>query len=218
MHRIYSFILLSVISLVWLSCKEEEPTIDSETEDRTFEEAMVYYNELRDILIGLTSTQGLTRESNFPTNGTTTYSGVYMAKRTNTNTNTSETELLFVADMTLTLDFSTGNYTGTISNFTTDLLGYDHPEGTAEISGSIRGTAELGGDEFGLSLRIEQTPLTQGGLTANFDGVTSDKGRFYGKSAQYIAIGVQSTFVWTAGPEKGNTTGTSGFVYVMAEE
>ena len=221
MHRFYSFIFLSLFSLAFFSCKEDEPTTDSQeeaNEDRTFEEAMVYYNELRDVLIGLTSTEGLTREANFPTSGTTTYSGVYMGKRTNTNTNTSEYELLFVADMTLTLDFSTGSYTGTISNFTTDLSGYDHPHGTAEISGAVRGTAELGNDEFGLSLRIQETPLTESDLSANFDGVTSDKGRFYGKAAQFIAIGVQSTFVWTAGPETDNTTGTSGFVYIMAEE
>ncbi|WP_258098154.1 hypothetical protein [Marinoscillum pacificum] len=121
MHRFYSFAVLLLIGLVSLSCKKDEPNPDdpASNDDRTFEEAMVYYNELRDVLIGLTNTEGLTREANFPTSGTTTYSGVYMSKRTNTNTNTSDTELLFVADMTLTLDFSTGNYNGTISNFTT---------------------------------------------------------------------------------------------------
>ena len=220
MHRFYSFAVLLLIGLISLSCKKDAPNPDdpASNDDRTFEEAMVYYNELKDVLIGLTSTEGLTREANFPTNGTTTYSGVYMGKRTNTNTNTSETELLFVADMTITLDFSTGNYTGTISNFTTDLQEYDHPQGTAEINGSVRGTAELGGDEFGLSLRIQETPLTEGDLSANFDGITSNKGRFYGKNAQFISIGVQSTFVWTNGPETGNTTGTSGFAYIIAKE
>lgn len=220
-YTIERFLMMLCVILVLAGCsddsdvkKEEEDTADA---TRTYDEAFEEYNALRDILIDLTTSEGLTREANFPTSGTVTYKGVHEGVFFNGNT-TSTTQLDYVGDVEFTLDFATGKYTGTISNVTTNLEGYEHPEGTFDINGSVREPAELGGDEFGLTFIIKDGPLTKDERTATFDGVTSDKGRFYGKKAQYIAIGVTATFVWTAGPDAGTTSGTKGFVYVMAED
>lgn len=103
-----------------------------------------------------------------------------------------------------------------LSNFTTNLDGYENPEGTLEVSGSIRGTDDLGGNEFGLRVQVQDGELVQGDRTAVFDGQTANKGRFYGTDAQFVAIGVTATFDWVLGPDAETTSGTIGFAYIQA--
>lgn len=211
------FSALLFMSFVLLGCSDGEDEIkDESNEQRTFDEAMAKFTELEDVIIDLTTSEGLTREANFPTSGVVTYEGVHMAKRTDSNTTNSETELLYVADMTITLDFETGQYTGELRNFTTNLEGFENPEGTMSVNGSIRGTAELGGDEFGLSLIVQDDELSQEERAAIFDGKTANKGRFYGKSAQFVSIGVTATFDWALGSDAETTSGTIGFAYIQA--
>lgn len=215
------FSSLFLISIVIFSCSDDETKPgdgSSNGESRTFDEAMEKFTELENIIIDLTTSEGLTRESEFPTSGVVTYKGIHMSKRTLDNLQTSETEILYVADMTITLDFATQQYTGELSNFTTNLEGFENPEGTLEVAGSIRGTDDLGGDEFGLSLQVKDDELVQGERTAIFDGQTANKGRFYGNDAQFIAIGVTATFDWVLGPDAESTSGTIGFVYIQAVE
>lgn len=225
MKNLKQLFLLLLIVFTCVSCDEDEPVSDNQTEDnqtdddetggnenRTYAEAVQQYEELEKRMSGI----GLTRPETFPTSGVVTYKGFYYGDRDNDDTQTSETTILYVADITFTLDFSTGNYTGNLSNFTTDLPGFEHPQGTPQISGAVRGTDDLGSDEFGLGLSIQKTSLSEGERAADFDGTTRTKGRFHGLSAEFAWIFIGSTFDWTEGPDTGTTTGTGGFMFVEA--
>lgn len=105
---IFSSLFLAFLMLSACTDDKVNPADDDDSNSlRTFDEAMEKFNELEDVIIDLTSSEGLTRENNFPTSGVVTYEGVHMAKRTRDALQTSETELLYVADMTITLDFAT---------------------------------------------------------------------------------------------------------------
>lgn len=205
--------------LVAVSCgSDDEATPDDGSNNggtpttRSYDEALAEYDDLLEILKGLTQSPGLTRQKTFPTSGTATYKGVHEGTF-RAETTTSNTHIAYVANVEFTVDFATGAHTGKMFNFSTDLAGFENPEGTLKIAGSVRDTQDLGGDEFGLRFQITDGKLTQGERTASFDGATSDKGRFYGLAAEYIAIGVTSTFKWTAGPDAGTTSGTRGSMY-----
>ncbi len=206
-----------VLPALW-SCGEddEEVTDPGEGAPRTFAEAEATFSSLRETLIDLTTSEGLTRTSEFPSSGIVTFKGVHSGDFFENNT-TSESKLSYVADVVLTLDFETEKFTGQLLNFTTNLAGFENPGGELNISGSIRGPDDLGGDEYGLRFMVQDGDLTQGERTATFDARTANKGRFYGNSAQFIALKVSSTFRWTEGPDTGTTSGTSGFMYAESE-
>ncbi|MGB5817898.1 MAG: hypothetical protein WBG90_00340 [Saonia sp.] len=127
------FVLLGAL-VVW-SCSEDGAINQDDNGSRTFVEAEAKFNSLRDILIDLTTSEGLTREREFPTSGIKTFKGVHNGNfRAMTTTGS---EISYVADVVFTLDFETKTYTGQLLNFTTSLAGFENPEGVLTISGSI---------------------------------------------------------------------------------
>lgn len=223
------FVLL--LSILWSGCNsedeevrmDEDQTEDEQREDeeendddgdemdgpRTYEEALSLFNILVDSLREL----GLTRERTFPTTGVRTYSGFHQGDF-RAASSTSTTEIAYVADVVFELDFASGRFTGEMGNFSTDLEGFENPEGVLSINGAIR---DLSGDRFGLSFRIVDGDLTQGNLTARFDAVTNTNGSFSGQDAQMVAVASSSTFDWTSGPDEG-TSATIGTMIAIAVE
>lgn len=214
-----SLIVFLTPLIIW-SCSDDEridPANASAVESgpRTYVQAEVDYDSLRITLMALTTTEGLTREKEFPTTGIVIFTGVHSGNFRAESS--SGPNISYVSDVVLTLDFVSQKFTGRLTNFSTNLEGFENPEGMLNVSGVVRNPDDLGGDEYGLRFRVQDGNLAQGERTAIFDAVTSDKGRFYGDSAQFIALGVASTFEWTAGPETGMTSGTSGRMYVEME-
>ena len=219
------FVLL--LSMQWSGCgsEDEEVTVDEdqveeETDEepndgdemegaRTYEEALSLFNTLVDSLREL----GLTRERTFPTTGVRTYTGFHQGDFRSASS-TSTTEIAYVADVVFELDFASGRFTGEMGNFSTDLEGFENPEGVLSINGAIR---YLSSTRFGLSFRIADGDLTQGDLTARFDAVTNTNGSFSGEDAQMVAVASSSTFDWTSGPDEGTTSATIGTMIAIAE-
>lgn len=207
------FIFLALLT-TW-SCSDDDEAIISNDNDEnallTFEEAKARYEELR------TNNAGLTRTKGFPTTGTKVYRGIHGGSFFDDNT-TSESRIEYYAQVEFTLDFEAGTFTGKLMNFRTNLEGYENPEGELNVSGSIRGTEDMGGDEYGLRFRVQDGELTQGQRTAVFDGRTANKGRFRGDTGQFVNIRITSTFSWTTGPDAGTVSGTIGFMLSEREE
>ena len=53
-------------------------------------------------------------------------------------------KLDYFANVVFTLDFEAQTFTGKLINFTTNLEGFENPEGSLNVSGSIRRPDELG--------------------------------------------------------------------------
>ncbi|MCG8319384.1 MAG: transferrin-binding protein-like solute binding protein [Cytophagales bacterium] len=209
-----SFIFL-VLLAIWSCSEDDEAVTDNTSNDenaqRTFAEAQTQYEALRE-----NAKHSLTRKAGFPTSGTMVYKGMHMGEFFERNT-TSGFKLDYFADVEFTLDFEAQTFTGQLINFTTNLEGFDNPEGSLNVSGSIRGPAELGDDAFGLRFRVQDGDLKQEGRTANFDAFTENKGRFLGESGQSVNIRITSIFRWTEGPDTGTTSETIGFMHADRE-
>ena len=208
-----SFIFLVLLAL-WSCSDDDEVTASNDSEENTlltFEQAKARYETLR------TTNAGLTRTAGFPTTGTRVYKGIHGGRFFDCNS-TSETRVEYYAQVEFNLDFETGEFTGKLTNFRTDLEGFETPEGELNVSGVIRDTQEMGGDEYGLRFRVQDGELTQGERTAIFDGRTESKGRFSGNTGQFANIRITSTFSWTAGPDTGTVSGTIGFMLSEREE
>ncbi|TRX54861.1 hypothetical protein FNH22_19090 [Fulvivirga sp. M361] len=205
--------LIFLVSLaVWSCGEDDEPTADNDdNSQRSFADAQAQYEVLREGF-----TLGLTRKAGFPQSGVMIYKGMHTGEFFKGNT-TSDTKLDYFADVEFTLDFEAQTFTGQLVNFTTNLEGFENPEGTLNVSGSIRGPDDLGGDEFGLRFRVQEGELTQDGRTANFDAFTNSKGRFLGDTGQSVNIRISSVFNWTEGPDEGTTSGTVGFMHANRE-
>ena len=206
-----SFIFLILLALWSCSDDDESITANDDNSQRSFEEAQAQYEVLRENF-----KQPLTREAGFPTSGTMVYKGLHMGEFFERNT-TSDAKLDYFADVEFTLDFEAQTFTGQLTNFITNLEGFENPVGTLNVSGSIRGRDDMGGDEFGLRFRVQDGDLTQDGITASFDAFTESKGRFLGDSGQSVNIRISSVFRWTEGPGTGTTSATIGFMHADRE-
>jgi len=206
MKRIpFTFLILLAI---WSCSEDDEATIaDDDNTERTFEEAQAEYQELRESF-----SLPLTRSDGFPQSGVGVYKGLHMGEFFDRNT-TADIKLEYFADVEFTLDFETQTFTGELTNFTTNIAGFDKPEGALTVSGLVRNPDEMGGDEFGLRFRVDAGDLTQGDRVASFDAFTVNKGRFLGETGQAVNIHITSLFTWTAGPDEGTVSETIGFMH-----
>ena len=128
-----SLILLLLLP-VWNCSEDDEAVIDNAANDenaqRTFAEAQAWYEAL-----GENFKQSLTREAGFPTSGAVVYKGIHMGEFFERKT-TAGFKLDYFANVVFTLDFEAQTFTGKLINFTTNLEGFENPEGSPNVSGS----------------------------------------------------------------------------------
>jgi len=198
--------LLILITLLCGCGGDDEPGAENNGR-RTFKEAEAQYLELRENF-----SLPLTRTAGFPTSGVEIYKGMHTGEFFERNT-TADFEMDYFADVEFTLDFEAQTFTGELTNFTTNLKGFENPEGVLSVSGSIRTPVDLGGDEFGLRFRVNAGDLTQEGRTASFDSFTANKGRFLGETGGSVNISITSLFTWTEGQDAGTASETKGFMH-----
>ncbi|MCG8699287.1 MAG: transferrin-binding protein-like solute binding protein, partial [Bacteroidales bacterium] len=152
----------------------------------------------------------LTRNAGFPQSGTMTYKGMHSGEFFERNS-TATIKFDYYADVEMTVDFEAKKLSGKILNFSTNLEGFENPEGELTFGGNFR--FDLGGDEIGFSMPVKEGSLTQGNRVAKFDAKSENKGRFFGKTGGLMWLRVSSTFKWTEGPDAGTTSATVGHVY-----
>ena len=206
-----TFSLIITLFIYGCGSDKELDELEAPTEFFSFEEAKARYEALQ------ADQSGLTRSSGFPTTGTAVYEGIHGGSFFAGNS-TSETAIEYYAMVAFVLDYEAGTFTGTLSNFRTNLEGYESPEGELNVSGSIRGNDDLGGDEFGLRFRIQDDELVQNERVAVFDGRTESKGRFTGTTGERVGIRTTATFTWTSGPDGGTVSGAIGFMLAVRQD
>ncbi|NNE80952.1 MAG: hypothetical protein HKN18_11845 [Silicimonas sp.] len=146
----------------------------------------------------LFAAEGTTQQTELPT-GNATYEGLVHGD----TGGGSGPDLEYYADLTLEVDFDTDGITGTVDNVRTDLGGFITPSGSAPVTGSVSmapGDAELSFAATGTLTGVDRT--------ATYD-LNAD-GDFIGDTAQ-AARGTHTTdFIWTAGPDTGDTSWSDG--------
>ncbi|MGI9393640.1 MAG: hypothetical protein ACR2OY_03255 [Boseongicola sp.] len=140
-----------------------------------------------DILIA----EGDTLTAELPVAGTARYIGIIHGMDGGGGTGP---DLVYYADMYVDVDFATDTLDGEVTNFVTDLAGFENPTGTAVVAGTIGDNGGLAGIDF-----VAAGALS--GTTGAADYSTSTtSGTFAGDTAQAAYGDHISDFMWVAGP------------------
>ena len=158
--------------------------------DATEEDALAATEELGAAVLDVFETEGFTSFEDLPV-GSPVYSGIIAGEEGG-----GDGPLVnYIADLRLTADFGASTVDGTISNFLTTLPGFDDPNGTINVNGTIQS------DSFGDATVnfIGSGGLVQGSVAAEYDVWTID-GYFGGTTAQALIGEHETEFFWVSAP------------------
>ena len=161
----------------------------------TIAQAEAAENALIDRVDDIFVAEGLTTDVELPITGTANHTGIIHGF----NGGGSGPDMVYFADLSVDVDFDTDTATGEITNFVTDLPGFENPTGTAPVAGTI---GVNGG--FAIIDFTAAGTLTGTNATADYDVMTTS-GDFIGDSAQAARGLHESDFIWLTGPNVGTT-------------
>ncbi len=145
--------------------------------------------------------EGDTLTAELPAAGTANYNGIIHGMDGGGGTGP---DMVYYADLAVEVDFATDTLDGEVTNFVTDVAGFENPTGTAVVAGTV---FDNGGDA-----ELEFTAAgTLFGTTgaADYDAATTS-GNFAGDTAQAAYGDHISDFEWIAGPNIGTTSISDG--------
>ena len=150
-----------------------------------------------DILVA----EGDTLTAELPVAGTASYVGIIHGMDGGGGTGP---DMVYYADLAVDVDFATDTLDGTVTNFVTDVAGFENPSGSAAVAGTVFDN----GGTAGIGFTAAGTLFGTTGV-ADYD-TTTTSGTFAGDSAQAAYGDHISDFAWTAGPNLGTTSLSDG--------
>ena len=155
----------------------------------TIAEAEVAFDELEASVIALSVLEPNTPTASLPT-GNATYQGIVSGGAGAVGGSGAVTHY---GDLRLSTDFATTDVSGTITNVVTDVVDFENPTGTIDVTGNI---SDFGGDATISFSGIGS--LVGNGIAADYD-ILSTSGNFVGPDGAGIE-GLQETNIdWTLG-------------------
>ena len=137
--------------------------------------------------------------SELPTTGTVNYTGIIHGDVFGGTGPAIE----YFADLSLDADFDTDMIGGEVTNFVTDIAGFENPTGTAIVAGTISDMGGTAANDFSAIGTLVGTSAT-----ADYD---ADAIGFFAGDTAWAAYGTHLTdFIWTAGPNMGSTSFSDG--------
>jgi hypothetical protein len=114
-------------------------------------------------------------------------------------------DMVYYADLSVDVDFTNDTLDGEVTNFVTDVSGFQNPTGTALVTGTIG----AGGGGFAELDFTATGTLVGPTATANYSA-TSTSGNFAGDSAQAAYGSHETEFIWIVGPDTATTSYSDG--------
>lgn len=159
----------------------------------TLAEAEVAFDELEASVIALSVLEGNTLEANLPA-GDATYQGIISG---GDGADGGIGDVTHYGDLRLSTNFATTDVTGSITNVVTDVVDFENPTGTIDVTGNISNDGGVATIDFAGS-----GPLVGDGVEANYNLLGAD-GNFVGTDGAGIEGSQDTDFVWTLGPDVG---------------
>ncbi|WP_413717761.1 hypothetical protein [Silicimonas sp. MF1-12-2] len=152
----------------------------------TLAEAETAFTELETRVLDVKLTEGNTQYTNLPTE-TVGYRGIISGGPGADGTG----DFTHYADLSLSTDFN--DVTGSVTNFTTDVVGFENPTGTIDITGTVSDGAPVAVINFSGSGALIGT-----GVEADYT-MSTTSGNFLGSDGSALEGSQESDFDWTFG-------------------
>ena len=195
----YSGISLVILAVAGCSGGGGDPSLLIGPNATMSESADVAY-ALGERIGRILGTEGFTQFDDLPASGTASYRGILEGMPSGGDGPSTA----YFADLLLTLDFGSDTLEGTAKNFVTDVAGFEHPSGTATVTGTMY---PAGSDaEFDISV---SGYLSEGPNAANYDAF-STFGWLIGTDGDGMFGDLLADFTWTSGANDGKVSSSDG--------